>query len=35
MPAAEYARALQEAVTRDYIPRFADLGIDAARAWQG
>jgi hypothetical protein len=35
MPAADYARALRDAVARDYIPRFADLGIDAARAWQG
>ena len=34
MPAADYARALQEALVRDYVPRFADLGIDAERAWQ-
>jgi hypothetical protein len=34
MPAPDYARALQETLARDYVPRFADLGIDAARAWE-
>lgn len=34
MPAPEYAAALHETVERDYVPRFADFGIDARSAWQ-
>lgn len=33
MPACDYAAALVETYERDYGPRFADLGIDAERAW--
>ncbi len=33
MPACDYARALLETYERDYRPRFADLEIDAERAW--
>lgn len=33
MPMCDYAQALLETYERDYRPRFADLGIDAERAW--
>lgn len=33
MPASDYAQALLETYERDYRPRFADLGVDAERAW--
>jgi hypothetical protein len=33
MPTCDYAQALVETYERDYRPRFADLGIDAERAW--
>jgi hypothetical protein len=33
MPAPDYARALHETLERDYVPRFADHGIDARAAW--
>jgi hypothetical protein len=33
MPAGHYAAALDETFRRDYQPRFASYGIDAARAW--
>jgi len=33
MPAGWYARVLEETLERDYTPRFAELGIDARRAW--
>ena len=33
MPPAEYADALREAVERDYVPRFAELGLEAHVAW--
>lgn len=34
MPHADYAAALEETVERDYVPRFADYGIDARTAWR-
>lgn len=34
MPAAGYGAALRETLERDYIPRFAEHGIDAHAAWQ-
>jgi hypothetical protein len=34
MPAADYAAALLETLERDYVPRFAEHGIDARAAWQ-
>ena len=34
LPPAHSARALLVALARDYVPRFADLGIDAGRAWE-
>jgi hypothetical protein len=34
MPPSEYAAALDETLTQDYIPLFNGLGIDAKRAWQ-
>jgi hypothetical protein len=34
MPAADYAAALRETLERDYVPRFAEHGIDARDAWQ-
>jgi hypothetical protein len=34
MPAARYAEILERAVGRDYVPRFAAHGIDAAAAWE-
>jgi hypothetical protein len=33
MAAAEYADALRECLERDYVPRFAEYGIDARAAW--
>ncbi len=33
MPPAEYAAAVERALDRDWIPRFAARGIDAKRAW--
>ena len=33
MPPAEYAAAVERTLTRDWIPRFAALGIDAQAAW--
>lgn len=33
MPPAEYADALRETLERDYVPRFADHGLDARAAW--
>jgi len=33
MPAADYADALRETLERDYVPRFADHGLDARAAW--
>jgi len=33
MPPSHYAEALVETYERDYGPRFAELGIDAERAW--
>jgi len=33
MPAGWYANILQDTLERDYGPRFAERGIDAARAW--
>jgi hypothetical protein len=30
-----YASALLETLERDYVPRFAEHGIDAQRAWDG
>jgi hypothetical protein len=34
MPAPDDARALHDTLERDYVPRFADHGIDARAAWQ-
>jgi len=34
MAPADYAEVLCDAIERDYIPRFWDLGIDALLAWQ-
>lgn len=34
-PAAEYAEILERSIDRDFTPRFAELGIDAAAAWSG
>ncbi len=34
MPAARYAEVLWETFDKDYVPRFARLGIDARAAWQ-
>ena len=33
MPSADYAAAVLETLERDYVPRFAAYGIDAARAF--
>jgi hypothetical protein len=33
-PAAEYASILRRTVERDYLPRFAQLGFEAASAWR-
>lgn len=33
MPPAEYAAVVERTLTRDWIPRFAALGIDAQAAW--
>ena len=33
MPPAEYAAVVERTLTRDWIPRFAELGIDAQAAW--
>ncbi len=33
MPNAEYAAALEETLERDYLPRFAEYGIDARAAF--
>ena len=35
MPNAEYRAALLETIERDYIPRFAEYGIDARAAFRG
>jgi hypothetical protein len=34
MPAADYATALRETLERDYVPRFAEHGIDARKGWE-
>jgi hypothetical protein len=34
MPTAAYGQILQQVFDRDYTPRFARLGIDAAEAWR-
>jgi hypothetical protein len=34
MPPAEYASAVDRTLARDWIPRFAERGIDASRAWE-
>jgi hypothetical protein len=34
MPSAIYADTLERAITRDYVPRFGALFIDAAEAWE-
>lgn len=34
MPSAAYSEVLQRTVERDYVPRFARLGIDARAAWR-
>ncbi|MBX3181451.1 MAG: ferritin-like domain-containing protein [Polyangiaceae bacterium] len=34
MPRARYGEILERAVTRDYVPRFEPLGVDALTAWQ-
>lgn len=34
MPSARYGEILERTVTRDYVPRFGEQGIDAAAAWQ-
>jgi hypothetical protein len=33
MPPAEYAAIVERTFTRDWLPRFGKLGIDAQRAW--
>lgn len=33
MPPAEYAAVVERTLTRDWIPRFGELDIDARRAW--
>jgi hypothetical protein len=33
MPPADYAAIVERTLTRDWIPRFGALGIDAQRAW--
>lgn len=33
MPPAEYAAIVERTLTRDWIPRFEKVGIDAQRAW--
>ena len=33
MPPAEYAAIVERTLTRDWIPRFGAVGIDARRAW--
>jgi hypothetical protein len=34
MPIAEYVSALRDTLERDYVPRFADRGLDAGSAWE-
>src|SRR5262249_2795382 len=34
MPPAEYAAVVDRAYTRDWLPRFGELGIDAQHAWE-
>ena len=34
MPGARYAAITERTVERDYVPRFARLGIDLAAAWR-
>ena len=34
MPVARYGEILERTLKRDYIPRFAALGFDAAAAWR-
>lgn len=34
MPPSEYADALRETLERDYVPRFADHGLDGRAAWE-
>lgn len=34
MPPPDYAAALEETLTRDYVPLFGDFEIDALQAWQ-
>ena len=34
MPSARYGEILARTVERDYVPRFAELGLDAAAAWR-
>jgi hypothetical protein len=33
MPNSDYRAALEETLERDYVPRFAEYGIDARRAY--
>lgn len=33
MPTALYREAVERTITRDWIPRFARVGVDAQRAW--
>ena len=33
MPPAEYAAVVEKTLTRDWIPRFGKVGIDARAAW--
>jgi hypothetical protein len=34
MPAARYGKILDDVLKRDYVPRFARIGIDALAAWK-
>ncbi len=34
MPMADYVAGLEETLERDYVPRFAEYGIDARRAYE-
>ncbi|MBK8697989.1 MAG: hypothetical protein IPN17_38525 [Deltaproteobacteria bacterium] len=33
MPAARYAEVVAKTLTRDWVPRFRERGIDARAAW--
>lgn len=35
MPPAQYGDVLKRTIERDWVPRFAKLGFDARRAWNG